>query len=105
MPSKVKPIYSNLPCSSFTVQVEMACNGMFGAGDNGMIAPPDMERQFTLACCEIVVFDRRVYNLIRDVELLHDIAKVFTTVTSISSLGPFHGDKHVEGLVQNYHYN
>ncbi|XP_052810872.1 alpha-mannosidase 2C1-like isoform X3 [Mya arenaria] len=60
---------------SFTVYIEMACNGMFGAGDNGMIAPPDLNRQFTLSCCEVAVFDRRVYNLIREVELLHDMAK------------------------------
>lgn len=54
----------------------MACNGMFGAGDNGMIKPPDLNKQFTLSCCEVAVFDRRVYNLLRDIELLYDLAKV-----------------------------
>ena len=55
----------------------MACNGLFGAGDNGMINPADPNRYFTLSCCEAVMFDRQVYDLIRDVELLHDMAKVF----------------------------
>ena len=41
-----------------------------------MIGPTDPNRFFTLSCCEAVVFDRQVYNLIRDIELLYNIAKV-----------------------------
>lgn len=29
--------------------IEMACNGMFGAGENDIINPPDENRQFRLA--------------------------------------------------------
>jgi hypothetical protein len=29
--------------------VEVACNGMFGVGNNGFIQPPDPDRTFTLA--------------------------------------------------------
>ena len=54
----------------------MACNGMFGAGDNGMITAPNPDKQFTLSMCEIAVLERKVYNLLREVEMLHDIAKV-----------------------------
>ena len=54
----------------------MACNGMFGAGANSMISPPNMDKQFQLAQCEIAIFDRKVYNLLRDVELLYEMAKV-----------------------------
>lgn len=60
----------------YHVYVEMACNGLFGAGLNSMIGPPDPNKTFTLSQVEIVVFDRHVYNLIIDVEILHDIAKV-----------------------------
>ena len=54
----------------------MACNDLFGAGENGMIGPTDPNRFFTLSCCGAVVFDRQVYNLIRDIELLYNMAKV-----------------------------
>ena len=64
---------------SFTVYIEMACNGLFGAGDNGMIEPADPNKYFTLSCCEAVVFDRQVYDLLRDVEMLHDVAKVLVS--------------------------
>ncbi|KAL4232509.1 hypothetical protein ACF0H5_007201 [Mactra antiquata] len=60
---------------SFSVYIEMACNGMFGAGDNGMIAPPKLDKTFTLNFCQVAVFNRKAYNLLREVELLHDIAK------------------------------
>ena len=62
----------------------MACNGLFGAGDNGMINPADPNRYFTLSCCEAVMFDRQVYDLIRDVELLHDMAKVFNNLCMLT---------------------
>ncbi|KAL3883418.1 hypothetical protein ACJMK2_029685 [Sinanodonta woodiana] len=58
-----------------TVHIEMACNGLFGTGDNGMINPPNPNRTFTLSRAEVAVFDRAVYNLVREVELLHDMAR------------------------------
>lgn len=57
------------------IYIEMACNGLFGAGNNGLIQEPDPNRQFTLAQAELAVFDRRIYNLILDVEILHGMAK------------------------------
>ncbi|XP_006817807.1 alpha-mannosidase 2C1-like [Saccoglossus kowalevskii] len=52
----------------------MACNEMFGTG-NGLINPPDKNKLFTLSKAEIVIFDRDVYNLIMDFEVLIGIVK------------------------------
>ncbi|CAL4079511.1 unnamed protein product, partial [Meganyctiphanes norvegica] len=60
---------------SFCYYIEMACNNMFGAGNNGMISPPDMNKQFTLELAEISVFDVDVYKLLIDLQILHDMAK------------------------------
>ena len=54
----------------------MACNGMFGAGEGSMISPPNLDRHYTLSMCEVAIFSRKAYNLLREVEFLHDIAKV-----------------------------
>lgn len=54
----------------------MACNGLFGVGKNGMIAPTDPSKNFTLQRVEIAIFDRDVYNLILDLEILHGMSKV-----------------------------
>lgn len=54
----------------------MACNGLFGVGKNGMIAPSDPSKNFTLQRVEIAIFDRDVYNLILDMEILHGMSKV-----------------------------
>lgn len=55
--------------------IEMACNNMFGAGKNGMINPVDQERTFTLELAEVCTRDEKVYNLLMDLEVLHDMAK------------------------------
>ncbi|XP_077998328.1 alpha-mannosidase 2C1-like isoform X2 [Glandiceps talaboti] len=57
-----------------TVYIEMACNTPFGAG-GGLIQAPDMSKQFTLSTVEIAVFDRDVYDLLMDFELLVDMVK------------------------------
>lgn len=54
----------------------MACNRILGEGKDSMIGPPDMNKTFTLSQAEIAVFDREVYDLIIDIETLHDMAKV-----------------------------
>lgn len=59
-----------------TIYIEMACNHLFGIGSLALVKPEDDKRTFTLAQAELAVFDRDVYNLILDVETLHDIAKV-----------------------------
>ncbi|XP_075753510.1 alpha-mannosidase 2C1 [Pelodiscus sinensis] len=60
---------------SLTVYVEVACNGLFGAGKGSLIAPPDPEKKFTLNQAELVVFHRDVYELLVDFEILVDMAK------------------------------
>ncbi|KAM6257615.1 alpha-mannosidase 2C1 isoform 2-T2 [Porphyrio hochstetteri] len=61
---------------SLTLYVELACNGLFGAGKGSMIAPPDPDRRFTLSKAELVVFNRNVYELLVDLEILLDMAKL-----------------------------
>lgn len=58
----------------------MAANGIFGAGSGGMINPPDRDRTFVLREACIAVFDRDCYNLIMDLSILHDFAKVPSSV-------------------------
>lgn len=62
--------------SSLTLFVELACNGLFGAGKGSMIAPPDPDRRFTLSKAELIVFNRDVYELLVDLEILLDMAQV-----------------------------
>ena len=56
--------------------IEMAANGMFGAGKDGMINPPDPTKSFTLSMVEIAVFNRKAYKVICDLKLLLSIIKV-----------------------------
>uniref|UniRef100_A0A665W947 Alpha-mannosidase 2C1 n=1 Tax=Echeneis naucrates TaxID=173247 RepID=A0A665W947_ECHNA len=60
---------------SVTLYIEMVCNGLFGAGQGSMIAPPDPNRKFSLQRAELVVFNRAVRELLTDFELLIDIVK------------------------------
>ncbi|XP_047937398.2 alpha-mannosidase 2C1 isoform X1 [Anser cygnoides] len=61
---------------SVTLYVELACNGLFGAGKGTMIAPPDPNRRFTVSKAELVVFNRDVYELLVDLEILLDMARL-----------------------------
>lgn len=54
----------------------MACNHLFGIGSIAIVTAEDEKKRFALVQAEVAVFDREVYNLILDVETLHDIAKV-----------------------------
>lgn len=56
--------------------MEVACNGLFGAGQGSMIAAPDPSRKYTLQKAELVVFNREVQELLTDFEMLVDIVKV-----------------------------
>ncbi|XP_077423773.1 alpha-mannosidase 2C1 isoform X2 [Vanacampus margaritifer] len=60
---------------SVTVYVELACNGLFGAGQGSMIAAPDPNRTFSVQKAELVVFNRDVRELLTDFEMLIDIVK------------------------------
>ncbi|MCI4381808.1 hypothetical protein PGIGA_G00256100 [Pangasianodon gigas] len=61
---------------SMTLYVELACNGLFGAGQGSMIAAPDPNRKCTLHKAELVVFNQEVQELLTDFEMLVDIVKV-----------------------------
>ncbi|KAL6474259.1 hypothetical protein MHYP_G00178200 [Metynnis hypsauchen] len=61
---------------SITLYVELACNGLFGAGQGSMIAAPDPNRKYALQKAELVVFNRDVQELLTDFEMLLDIVKV-----------------------------
>ena len=52
--------------AAMTLYAEVACNGLFGAGRDGMINAPDPDRQFTLASCEVVNVDPVGHELFWD---------------------------------------
>ncbi|KAM9854997.1 alpha-mannosidase 2C1 [Aulostomus maculatus] len=60
---------------SLTLYIEMACNGLFGAGQGSMIAAPDPSRKFSVQKAELVIFNRDVRELLTDFEMLIDIVK------------------------------
>uniref|UniRef100_A0A8C3WA70 Alpha-mannosidase 2C1 n=1 Tax=Catagonus wagneri TaxID=51154 RepID=A0A8C3WA70_9CETA len=60
---------------SLTLYVEVACNGLLGAGKGSMIAAPDPEKMFQVSRAELAVFRRDVHKLLVDLELLLGIAK------------------------------
>uniref|UniRef100_A0A8C9B867 Alpha-mannosidase 2C1 n=1 Tax=Phocoena sinus TaxID=42100 RepID=A0A8C9B867_PHOSS len=60
---------------SLTLYVEVACNGLLGAGKGSMIAAPDPEKMFQVSRAELAVFHRGVHKLLVDLELLLGIAK------------------------------
>ncbi|KAG7276249.1 hypothetical protein CRUP_018631 [Coryphaenoides rupestris] len=61
--------------TSVTLYVEMACNGLFGAGQGSMIAPPDPNRKYSVQKAELVVLNRDVQEMLTDFEMLVDIVK------------------------------
>lgn len=61
---------------SLTLYIEVACNGLLGAGKGSMIAAPDPEKIFRLSQAELAVFHRDVHKLLVDLELLLGMAKV-----------------------------
>ncbi|KAG8144902.1 hypothetical protein E2320_013302 [Naja naja] len=54
-----------------TFYLEVACNGLFGAGKGSMIAPPDPDKTFFLNRAELVVYNRDVYELLRSFQALY----------------------------------
>ena len=68
----------NIPLSPcrFVVYIEAVASDMFGAGARGMINPPDPSRYYPLSLAEVAVFDRGVYDLLLDLTIIYDMAKV-----------------------------
>ena len=60
----------------FILYIEAAAYGMFGAGRDGLINPPDPGKVYPLAMAEIAVFDQAVYELLVDLTVLYDMTKV-----------------------------
>ena len=54
----------------------MAANGMFGAGKDGLINAPDPSRKYTLSMAEVAVFDTSHYQVLMDLTVIIDLAKV-----------------------------
>ena len=54
----------------------MAANGLFGAGGNSMIGPPDQKKSFVLSRVEIAVLDKDIYKVMNDLKILIDMAQV-----------------------------
>ncbi|KAL0968906.1 hypothetical protein UPYG_G00273490 [Umbra pygmaea] len=61
---------------SKTLYIELACNGLFGAGKGSMIAAPDPNRKYSVQKAELVVFNQEVRDLLTDFEMLVDIVKM-----------------------------
>lgn len=59
---------------TLVLYVEMACCGMFGGGKDGMISPSDKDRTFAVEAVEVSTRDRKVFKLLTDLEVLHDLA-------------------------------
>ncbi|XP_075432236.1 alpha-mannosidase 2C1 isoform X2 [Ascaphus truei] len=59
-----------------TLYIEMACNGLFGAGRGSMIAPADPHKKFSLQRAELAIFQRDVHELLLDFEVIYDMAKL-----------------------------
>ncbi|KAJ3122321.1 Alpha-mannosidase 2C1 [Nowakowskiella sp. JEL0407] len=69
----------------FNFYIEIACNGMFGVGNDGLINPPDPNRYFKLVASEIVVYDQNALDLRSDMEVLVGVAKELPTDSQISA--------------------
>jgi alpha-mannosidase len=58
-----------------TLYVEIACNGLFGAGRGGDIEPPDPDKFYKLEECCIAIFDAEAWSLLHDLTCLEGLAK------------------------------
>ena len=63
----------------FVLYLEAAANGMFGAGHDGLINPPDPKKSFSVMRVEIAVFEEVVNELLLDLTVLFGMSKVRLT--------------------------
>lgn len=66
---------ASVSCLHHEFFIEMACNGLFGAGSPSMISAPDKDKMYTLKTADIAVFNRQVDSLVTDLRLLVNMAK------------------------------
>ncbi len=60
----------------YTLYVEVAANGLFGAGEGGLINPPDPSRHYPLSTVDVAVFNQEAYDLLVDLTTIIDMARV-----------------------------
>ncbi|KAK7464842.1 Glycoside hydrolase, 38 vacuolar alpha mannosidase [Stygiomarasmius scandens] len=66
--------------------IESTCNGMFGVPWNGdTIAPPDMNRYFSLASADLVVPNQEAWHLLWDFQTLREIIDSVPGNTSLQN--------------------
>lgn len=53
--------------------IEMACNGLFGNGEPGMIDPPNEKRSFLLSGCELREYNEQAHSLYYDLQIMQDL--------------------------------
>ena len=80
------PHHIHTHINSFTVYVEAVVSGMFGAGKAGLINPTDPSRSLTVSQAVIAVFDDDVYELLMDLTVLIEQAKVITVFAKVYSV-------------------
>lgn len=61
--------------------IEMACNEMFGNGNNGMIRPPNPNKSFNLTSVNLVEINKSGFNLYWDMIVMYDLAKSLPTTS------------------------
>ena len=54
----------------------MACSGLFGAGQDGLINPPDRDKYFTLRRADIVMKSPEIHRLLIHFEVLIGMIEV-----------------------------
>ena len=54
----------------------MACSGLFGAGQDGLINPPDREKYFTLRRADIVMKSPEIHRVLIHFEVLIGLIEV-----------------------------
>ena len=62
----------------------MACSGLFGAGQDGLINPPDRDKYFTLHRADIVVKSPEIHRLLIHFEVLIGMIEVGINFFKIS---------------------
>jgi alpha-mannosidase len=61
----------------YNFMLEVSCTGMFGnPGAKGFLCPPTADKKFTLVQCEIVAIDNEVKDLLFDLQVITDMAKL-----------------------------
>ncbi|EJD05282.1 glycoside hydrolase family 38 protein [Fomitiporia mediterranea MF3/22] len=70
----------------YEIVIESSCNGMFGVPTGGdTIAPPDMNRYFTLASADLVVPNEEAWRLLWDFTTLREIADTLLGNTALQN--------------------